>query len=530
MDFLNTPKFNLPPAPKATGTGVNAGALLAAPFKAIGNLFSPSTTNFAKPTNPLAGLGNGYNPLQSFQAPAMNFPTLNKPTQTLPIAGPTQNGPLPVSSATPTLPKAPSGDMAIQGSLPSTKQVQLPSGITVTVDSQGNVSNLPAPVGPTSFGNNSPTTDGYIPSTTLGSSTTYQDVLNKRADYQKAYEDALLKSVDVQNQGLQNVENARYSGETQPYATGMTERVQRNADLASLAATNRANAFGKLLDVSQQNVGNVLGAQATNQGLQTSANGDVFSQSRNPTTGATELTSYGNIYNGTFNGQPQTGGPISQAPGVQQSTSALPSANGQVSNVQVPIQLQGAVFTAPNGQAYVSQDRLTPGLQTMQTIAAKNAGIPVLSSDQVASVRNVDYVKQQIGGIKAIVGNILTSGTAGRIKGLLVNPIKQFLQNDTDISTFNAYRETAINTIQSLAGGSGSGLRLTTGEIAQASSNIPEITDNLETANAKLDKLNTFLDNKMATILPPSAGGTKTSSTGSSIIQTKVGAVDNSWF
>ena len=68
MDFLNTPKFNLPQAPKSSGTSVNAGALLTAPFKAIGNLFSPSTTNFTKPTHPLAGLGSGYNPIQSFQA------------------------------------------------------------------------------------------------------------------------------------------------------------------------------------------------------------------------------------------------------------------------------------------------------------------------------------------------------------------------------------------------------------------------------------------------------------------------------
>jgi hypothetical protein len=535
MFDIQSPQINLPKLPQQTSnfkplvTPSGLSNFFGSVGSGIKSFFTPKATNFQAPVNPLANLGQGYQPL------GLSGGLPVPPASAFNIQTPQATQPSPTHTVTTTTKTTP---LVQQNSGTSTAGTGMNQPATQNLASSSldstYGSNQPTPTpAPASFGNSVTSDTGTIPSTAFSSSSTYQDVIAKRATYEKAYQDALLAQANTQVQGLQNVQDARYMGDTQSFASGMGERAQNNANLANLAATSKANAYGTLLGVNQNDVTNALNAAPTTQGLQTSANGDVYSQTRNPVTGATEITAYGNIYNGTFSGQPikananNFGGGQTQ----QNGGTAFPSSTGLTSNMAIPTQLQGAVYTAPNGQAYVAEDKLTPGLQTMQTIAAKNAGIPILSTDQVASVRNVDYVKQQIGGIQSIIGGILSGGTTGRIKDLVLNPIKDFLQTDTNISTFNAYRETAINTIQSLAGGAGSGLRLTTGEIAQASANIPEITDNLETARAKLDKLNTFLDNKMATVLPPIAGnevGNKT--TGTNIIQTKIGAVDNSWF
>jgi len=351
-----------------------------------------------------------------------------------------------------------------------------------------------------------------------------------------------MSAVDIQNQGLQNIEKARYSGETQDQVNGLTERAQRNADLASLAATNRATAYGKLLDVSQQDVTNALNAQPNNIGSNVNqATGDVYISRRNPTTGQVETTLAGNIgqqkqYTSTsVNQDPMTGNLIftgvrqdgtieNQILGGGQSGAGVQT----VSQGGVPFQLQGSTATAPNGQMYVNQDKLTPGLERAQTIAAKNAGIPVLSQSEVQTVRDVEYVKSSIEKVQDTISTILSPGLEGRVKGLTVNPIKEFLQSDTQIATFQVYRDAAIKIIQSLAGGTGSGLRLNQAEINTAITNIPTINDNYETAAKKLQLVNSLLDSKVDTLFPnsPKTGGSTGEQT---IVQTKAGAINTNW-
>lgn len=520
-------QFTPPQVPKGQGyspliTPSGLGNFFGGIGTGIKNFFTPKTGGITAPTNPLAGLGNGYQPLGlngGLPVPPASSFNVSVP-QTQPTTSPTHT----VTTTTKTTPVTDSGTPTVDpNSYPSQAT---PQPLTVAqVDNSGGTANpnyasqiIPPVPSPSTFGTTPLTTNGTIPSSAIGGNTTYQDVLSQRNQYEKSYQDALLAAAQTQVQGLQNVQDARYAGDTQSFAAGMGERATNDANLANLAATSKANAYGTLLGVNQTDLTNSLNVAPTTQGLQTSPNGDVYAQTRDPITGQTSIVPYGNIYNGTFSGQPSS----TNNNGTQSASvggTAYPSGTGMVSSQSIPVQLQGSVYTAPNGQAYVDQSKLTPGLETAQTIAAKNAGIPVLSTDQSAAVKNIDYVKQQIGqnGIQGIIGSILSSGTTGRLSDLIVNPIKNYLQTDTNISTFNAYRETAINTIQSLAGGNGSGLRLTSGEIAQASANIPEITDNLETANAKLQKLNTFLDNKMSTVLPPTNSSQSNSTSGGSL-------------
>jgi hypothetical protein len=84
------------------------------------------------------------------------------------------------------------------------------------------------------------------------------------------------------------------------------------------------------------------------------------------------------------------------------------------------------------------------------------------------------------------MGRFLSSGFAGRIKGLTVNEAKQLMQTDPLVGAWDSRRLAAINQIQSLAF-PGKGMRITQGEIDTARrSDIPKITDNIETANEKL--------------------------------------------
>lgn len=207
-----------------------------------------------------------------------------------------------------------------------------------------------------------------------------------------------------------------------------------------------------------------------------------------------------------------------------QGGSSAPSnaANSGGSQGGLPQNLQPYVTQSSTGQNYINEDKVPAAQKDFTLQQAALNGVPVLNAGEVDSVRNVDYVKQNLQGLQGVVSKILKPGLLGRIQDASLNPIKSLLQSDTDISTFNGYRDTAIKIIQSLAGGAGSGLRLTGGEIATATGNIPTITDNLETAQNKINLLNTFLDTKMSTLF----GKSQSSSGGSGTIQTKYGAID----
>src|ERR1039457_2812097 len=76
------------------------------------------------------------------------------------------------------------------------------------------------------------------------------------------------------------------------------------------------------------------------------------------------------------------------------------------------------------------------------------------------------------------------------------------LQTDPRFAQFQLARDTAIKTVQALAGGAGSGLRLNMGEIDTAASNLPNITDNIGYASEKINGLKQLLTNQLNETLP----------------------------
>lgn len=193
----------------------------------------------------------------------------------------------------------------------------------------------------------------------------------------------------------------------------------------------------------------------------------------------------------------------------------------------LPPALQKYVVNTTDGATYIN-DTLVPAAQknVVQQQAAA-AGIKYLSANDVGALQSIQYADTNMDKLAAVVDQTLKPGVTGRITNTISAKLNDLFQNNQQLVAFNQARDTAIKTIQGLAGGPGSGFRLNQSEIDTATGNLPSASDNLETAKTKISWVKGFLADKKSLLL---TGNVANQSSGSNIIQTKVGAVDNSWF
>lgn len=194
----------------------------------------------------------------------------------------------------------------------------------------------------------------------------------------------------------------------------------------------------------------------------------------------------------------------------------------------LPAAVQPYVIQSSDGSSYINADKVPQGQLDFIKQQAAQAGVPFLSTEDVGKLRNIQVTNSNLDQLQGEISNILGSGLSGRIIGGATNTIKSLLQTDPNIAAFKVYRDTAINTIQALAGGSGSGFRLNQTEVDTATSNLPEITDNIETADTKLNLLRGFLSkwqNQLLTGNPVNTSGAQ----GATIVQTKAGPINTNW-
>lgn len=216
------------------------------------------------------------------------------------------------------------------------------------------------------------------------------------------------------------------------------------------------------------------------------------------------------------------GGGISTYGGGGNKASASTAAAG------LPPQLASALQAS--GGNIINEDKVPPPQRAVVQQLANQNGIPYLTAGDLDKYQSILVTKENLGNMNAVAQKILSGGLGGRTVGAAWNLISGALQLNPDISSFKAWRDTAVNTIQALAGGQGSGFRLNQAAINLAANNLPTITDNLETAQDKMTIVNSMLDRWQNQILHGNPTSLTQSSGGSSVIQTKVGAVDNSWF
>jgi hypothetical protein len=159
--------------------------------------------------------------------------------------------------------------------------------------------------------------------------------------------------------------------------------------------------------------------------------------------------------------------------------------------------------TLPNvpGSQYINTDRVaSTQLPAVQSQAAGK--VPVLTGTEVSGLKNIDVIFKALDNLSNLSTELLGGGIGGRIQGLVSNQAQALAQTDPRFAQFQLARDTAIKTVQALAGGAGSGLRLNMGEIDTAASNLPNITDNIGYASEKINGLKQLLTNQLNETLP----------------------------
>ncbi len=203
--------------------------------------------------------------------------------------------------------------------------------------------------------------------------------------------------------------------------------------------------------------------------------------------------------------------------------------------------IAGAVVQSPiTGDTYISGQRLPSGLAAQTNTQSGRTGIAYVPPENVPNIQQLDIALGQMKNIWELAQKKLTPGFLGRLQGLTTNKINAFLQTDPDWKQFTSLRLQAIDYLKGLA--QGGGFRTTESEINTAANSIADISDNLESAKSSMDMAMKNINLAYKEYLPTHnnitleqlSGNTPTQSSigssGSNVIQTKIGAVDNSWF
>lgn len=156
-----------------------------------------------------------------------------------------------------------------------------------------------------------------------------------------------------------------------------------------------------------------------------------------------------------------------------------------------------------NGVWYLDGTNLSGKQATALQLQAAQLGIPYLSKAASGVVQKADDVKSNMASISAMIDNLPNNAFTRMFVGPL-NNIAAAVQQNPGLASFNTWRTAAIATLQALAGGAGSGLRINQAEILMSIKNdIPNIDDTKDTAKSKIIKITTMLDNQEKSLFGP---------------------------
>lgn len=316
---------------------------------------------------------------------------------------------------------------------------------------------------------------------------------------------------------------------TKAEGAGFLSESQRRSDaqLADLAASQAGNTLSlQTLGMLRQNQ---LGAYQNIAGLikpeqlapgsslvnpitgQATANGmgaspQVVAQqaatfiSQDEATGNLQINSDGTINQAYYQNKAQSYYQNGLIPGATSQSGGAALPGGSTTSPGLPPNIANQPYVIPatsNTPQYINLGRVPPGQQQYVATVAGQNGIPVLSADDASNVQGIQYTQNALKPLEEVMNKTLLPGILGRGANIVKNTLNNIFQNQPDLVAFNQARSTAIKVIQSLAAGSGSGFRLTQPEIETATSNMPNATDNLETAQTKLAYVKSFLTNEL---------------------------------
>lgn len=400
-----------------------------------------------------------------------------------------------------------------------------------------------------------PPQEGPITSEQMTGGTTFKDLVAKRDEQQRKFAEQYAANEALKAQNYADQFKARQAGDTTDFGTGMEAFVARQNDLKQLLSSTQLAAQKVPLDFATQNISTFLSGQQDTRAnapefsnFTTNPQGDVYGTVRDPRSGATSIQAFGNIYNGTFNqANPQPAG------GAQNGGALSPLGNGMFRTPDggtvnqtyaqkissLPAQYQQFVNAGPEGVAYINSSRLSQlpaGAQQDIQRKAAAAGIPWLDEEQSAGLQSVYGLYDTLGLMQSLIEETLSAGVVGKVKGGVKAKMQDVFGVYPQLQNFNNLRTLAGQADTNLMGGIGSGFRQNTANLGLSVQNLPTSTDNLETAKVKIAATRALLDQSMLKTFPNFEGtgslmtGATKGATSGSVIQTKVGAVDNSWF
>lgn len=212
---------------------------------------------------------------------------------------------------------------------------------------------------------------------------------------------------------------------------------------------------------------------------------------------------------------PNKGSTATSAPAQTTAPTADPTGDSystayQARVAKLPAPVQKFSYAGPGGVAYIDGDAATAaGLGQTAAIAGAAAGIPVLTGDGTSIMDNLNNLTEQMQTMQNLVNQNLSSGSGNSPLGFIVNSFNSTLnstiQTSPSIAKFNSYIggvTAAANNLKALAGGAGSGLRITGAELAGTVDNLPSSSDSWQTANAKIQAINLKISQVLHTQFP----------------------------
>lgn len=161
--------------------------------------------------------------------------------------------------------------------------------------------------------------------------------------------------------------------------------------------------------------------------------------------------------------------------------------------------------TSYDGTQYVDLSSLTPTDKAKYAaIASANGVHPIVDQTEASKLGAISVTKSNLNDILNTFNSVPTTKVGFPAAQGVANSIKGFF-GDATIKAYADYRTSAINTLQALAGGAGSGFRINQSEVNAAIKDIPVLTgsgaDTPASAAAKIANLNGQIDKWQKQIL-----------------------------
>lgn len=166
-----------------------------------------------------------------------------------------------------------------------------------------------------------------------------------------------------------------------------------------------------------------------------------------------------------------------------------------------PGAMANGVRVTNGGLPYVDLGEVPAPMQTAASNRAAALGVKAFSTDAAKGLQSIDTINLALNSLTELSVKQLmpANGGIGTAGNAIKNLFGSLTGTNKSLTDFGVAKDSAIKAVQALAGGQGSGLRLNTGTIEAAVSNLPTMYDSQEVALEKIQKTRDLLYNGMAT-------------------------------